>query len=196
MGLQRVRLDWLTKLNWTNNQMKRNLKEPIVTLFILARKIKSQRNFMLTSIWGNSKAPEFYWVHTMRVLVTQPCLTLRDPTDCSQPGPSVHRIPQAKILECVAIPFSRGSSRPWDRTALQVDSFLSEPPGKPSYQEHCSMNTSRRKCKGITGQSLTLKSPFIGEEIKCRCLKSKLTTKWCDWYRLKVLKEILKNILD
>ena len=31
--------------------------------------------------------------------------------DCSLPGSSVLGIPQAKILECVAIPFSRGSSR-------------------------------------------------------------------------------------
>ena len=33
-----------------------------------------------------------------------------DPMDCSPPGSSVHGILQARILECVAIPFSRGSS--------------------------------------------------------------------------------------
>ena len=64
-----------------------------------------------------------------------------------------------------------------DRSALQADLFLAEAPGKPRYHEHCSMNTSRRKCKGINGQSLNLKSSFIGEEVTCRCLKSKLTTK-------------------
>jgi len=37
------------------------------------------------------------------------------PRDCSQPGSSVHRILQARILEWVATPFSRGSSRPRDR---------------------------------------------------------------------------------
>ena len=38
--------------------------------------------------------------------------------DCSPPGSSVHRIFQAKILECVAISFSRGSSRPRDWTCI------------------------------------------------------------------------------
>ena len=63
----------------------------------------------------------------MCVLVTQSCLTLCDPTDCSPLGSSVHRILQARILEWVAIPFSRGSSRLRERTgppALQVGSVL------------------------------------------------------------------------
>ena len=46
----------------------------------------------------------------------QLCLTLRDPIDCSLPGSSVHGFFQARILEWVAIPFSRGSSQPRDRT--------------------------------------------------------------------------------
>ena len=46
----------------------------------------------------------------MKVLVAQLCLTLCDPKDCSMPGSSVHGILQARILEWVAIPFSRGSS--------------------------------------------------------------------------------------
>ena len=48
--------------------------------------------------------------------VTQSCLTLWDPMDCSPPGSSVHGILQAKTLEWVASPFSRGSSHPRDRT--------------------------------------------------------------------------------
>ena len=48
------------------------------------------------------------------VLVTQSCLTLCDPMDCSQPGSSVHGILQAEILEWIGIPFSRGSSQPRD----------------------------------------------------------------------------------
>ena len=50
------------------------------------------------------------------VLISQLCLTLCDPMDCSPPGSSVHGILQARILEWVAIPFSRGSSRPRDQT--------------------------------------------------------------------------------
>ena len=50
------------------------------------------------------------------VLVAQVCLTLCDPMDYSPLGSSVHRILQARILEWVAISFSRGSSQPRDRT--------------------------------------------------------------------------------
>ena len=43
-------------------------------------------------------------------LVAQPCLTLCEPVDCSPPGSSVCGILQARTLEWVAIPSSRGSS--------------------------------------------------------------------------------------
>ena len=49
-------------------------------------------------------------------LVTKSCPTLCDPMDCSLPGSSVHGILQARILEWVAIPFSRRSSWPRDQT--------------------------------------------------------------------------------
>ena len=48
--------------------------------------------------------------------VTQLCPTLCDPMDHSLLGSSVHGILQARILEWAAISFSRGSSRPRDRT--------------------------------------------------------------------------------
>ena len=48
--------------------------------------------------------------------VTQLCLTLSDSMDCSLPGSSVHGIFQARVLEWIAISFSRGSSRPRNRT--------------------------------------------------------------------------------
>ena len=42
-----------------------------------------------------------------KVLVAQSCPTLCDPIDCNLPGSSVHGILQPRILEWVAIPFSR-----------------------------------------------------------------------------------------
>ena len=66
----------------------------------------------------------------------QSCLTLCNPMDCSLPGSSVHGILQARILEWVAFPFSRGSSqynpgiKPRSPT-LRVDSLPCEPPRKP-----------------------------------------------------------------
>ena len=51
-----------------------------------------------------------------KMLVTQSCPTLCNPMDCSPPGFSIHGILQARKLEWVAIPFSRGSSWPMDWT--------------------------------------------------------------------------------
>ena len=48
------------------------------------------------------------------VLVAQSCPILCNPTDCSPLGSSAHRILQARILESVAILFSRGSFQPRD----------------------------------------------------------------------------------
>ena len=50
--------------------------------------------------------------------ITQLCLTLCDPMDCSPPVSSVHWIFQARTLEWVAISFSMGSSWPRDRTQV------------------------------------------------------------------------------
>ena len=50
--------------------------------------------------------------------VTQSCLTLCDPMDCSLPGSFVHGIFQARVLEWVAISFSRRSSRLKDWTQV------------------------------------------------------------------------------
>ena len=50
------------------------------------------------------------WLQKVEVLVAQSCPTLCDLMDCSSPVSSVHGILQARILEWVAIPFSRGSS--------------------------------------------------------------------------------------
>ena len=54
-------------------------------------------------------------------LVTQSCLTLCDPRDCNPPGSSVCGILQARILEWIAVPSSRGCAQPRDRT--QVSRF-------------------------------------------------------------------------
>ena len=57
----------------------------------------------------------WWYVHAKSV---QSCWTLCEPTDCSLPGSSVYGILQARILEWIAIPFSRGSSQPRDRTLV------------------------------------------------------------------------------
>ena len=60
-------------------------------------------------------------------------LTLCDPMDSSPPGSSVHGILQTRILEWIAIPFSRGTPQPRDQTQDSGTAgrfFNAEPPGK------------------------------------------------------------------
>ena len=56
----------------------------------------------------------------VRAKSIQSCLILWDPRDCSLPGSSVQGILQARILEWVAMPSSRGPSRPRDHTHSYV----------------------------------------------------------------------------
>ena len=83
------------------------------------------------------------------------CVPLCDPMDYT-----VHGILQARILECVAIPFSRGSSQPRNRiqvSGLQVDSLPAEPPGKPSnLLNGFLMKTIKTNCKRITQCSISI----------------------------------------
>ena len=68
--------------------------------------------------WFYLRLPWFLQIKKSESEVAQPCLTLCDPMDCSLPGSSIHEIFQARVLEWVAISFSRGSSRPRDRTQV------------------------------------------------------------------------------
>ena len=74
------------------------------------------------------------WSTCCCYLVTKSCLILWDPMDYSPPGSSVHGIFLAKILEWVAISFSRGSSRARDGTQISCIAgrfSTTEPLGKP-----------------------------------------------------------------
>ena len=56
------------------------------------------------------------------MLTPNVCSTLQ-PVDCNPPGSSVHGISQARILEWIAISYSRGSSQPRDRTLVSCVSY-------------------------------------------------------------------------
>ena len=68
--------------------------------------------------WGRKTDQLYLWKSKVKMLVAQSCPTPCDPVDCSPPGSSVHGILWARILEWVAILFSRGSS--WSRDWTQV----------------------------------------------------------------------------
>ena len=70
--------------------------------------------------------PRVHHCHTQvrACSVAQSCPTLCDPVDCSPPGSSVHGILQARVLEWVAMPSSRGSSRPRDQACVSYVSCI------------------------------------------------------------------------
>ena len=95
------------------------------------------------AVWGECEEAGSHFQSVVKVLrsalgpiesesISQSCPTLCYPIDCNPPSSSVHEILQARILEWVAIPFSRGSSQPRDRTqvsCIAADSLPSEPIG-------------------------------------------------------------------
>ena len=86
----------------------------------------------------------------------QLCLTLCNPMDCSPPGSSVHGILQARILECVAMPFSRGSSLTRGQTHVSCFAgrfFTNEPSGKPFYDQYCVLKVGITHCLEKTPKS-------------------------------------------
>ena len=62
-----------------------------------------------------------------KVLVAQLCVTLCNPMDCSPQGFSVHGVLQARILEWVAMPCSRGFSQPRNWTYISPISWIGRP---------------------------------------------------------------------
>ena len=62
--------------------------------------------------------------HTHACSVAHSCLILFHPVDWGLPGSSVHGIFQARILEQVAISYSRGSSQPKDRAYVSCVSCI------------------------------------------------------------------------
>ena len=88
-------------------------------------------------------------------------------TDYGPPGSFVRRIPQARILERVVVPFSRESSRPRDRTCVSCLAgrfFTSGPPGKAMY-----MLRTPQNC-------IFLLKPNAMREKSCVCNDAKIIT--------------------
>ena len=100
----------------------------------LALLVREDRSYWLNGtlilgIWNRShhpwllpsSAPERECVHAN---LFQSCPTLCDPMDCSPPAVSVYGILQARVLEWVAVPSSRGSSPSSDRTCISCGPWI------------------------------------------------------------------------
>ena len=98
----------------------------------------------------------------MKVKVAQSC-----PAPCNPMDYTVHGILQARILEWVAIPCSRGSSQPRDST-WQVDFLPAEPQGK-------SKNTGMGSLSLLQQIFLTQESNWVS------CIADRFFTNWDMW---------------
>ena len=69
-------------------------------------------------------------------LIAKSCLLFYDPLDCSPPGSNVHGISQARTLEWIAMPSSRGSSwlRDWTPVSCTVGRFFTAQPPRKRHQ--------------------------------------------------------------
>ena len=93
---------------------------------------------------GSSVSFFFRFHMCMHAKLLQSCLTLCDPMDCSLPGSSIHGILQSKILEWIAVPSSRWSSRTQESNPhllcvphWHVSSSPLVAPGKPQIPHTC-----------------------------------------------------------
>ena len=111
-----VAKSWTRLSNWTE-QMANNVEHlfmcllAICTSFLEKYLFKSFVHFLICLSF-------YYWVVCVCTKSLQSCPTLCNPMDYGLSGSSVHGIPQARILEWVAMPSSRGSSWLWDRTQV------------------------------------------------------------------------------
>ena len=108
-----------------------------------------------------------YWSLVLE-LVAQFCLALCDPMGGNLLCSSVHGILQARILEWVAVPFSRGSSQPRDQ---------SEPPGKPYWSlridnfnpSDTTLLLHHQPFRELCTRSHTLRLPSLTWSLKMSC---------------------------
>ena len=71
-----------------------------------------------------AKSSKMFYLFAVCAKLLQSCPILCNPMDSSLPGFSVHGILQARILEWVVMPSSRGSSRPRDQTCVSCGSCI------------------------------------------------------------------------
>ena len=116
-------------------------------------------------------------------------LTLCDPMDCSPPGSSLHGILQARVLEWVAIAFSKGSSRPREGTQgsrVAGGCFTlcttREAPLRLSIWQICQFLTYQVKIQNSSCTKMTKLTPFFlwggGRRLGGMKVKAKKTPAW------------------
>ena len=94
-------------------------------------------------------------------IYAQSCPTLYDLMDCSLPGSSIHGISQARILEQLAISYSRGSSHPRDLTHSSYVSCI----GRQIVYHYCHLGSSAAAAAKSLQSCPTLCDPIDGSPL-------------------------------
>ena len=124
------------KIPWTEKTLGFSPRARKTVGHNLASKQLSFESFTTGARRSNSK------INIVKVLVAHLCLVLYDAMNCSPSGSSVHGVPQARILEWVAILFSKGSS--WSRDWTQVSCIWGFPGGASGKEPACQCRRHRR----------------------------------------------------
>ena len=93
------------------------MAKPIQCCKVKKKKEKRKKKNRKRNVW---EVFVYQCANGLSFEVAQSCLTLCNPMDCSLPCFSVHGIFQARLLEWVAISFSKGSSQPRDWTGVSL----------------------------------------------------------------------------
>ena len=119
---------WYKLLNLWPKHTKAGLSSQYPIILLVPKRLSIPFKYSAVGTQGPSSRHQKYlpWflIPCAACSVTQSCLTLRDPKDCSLLVSSVHEISQARTLEWVAISFSRGSPWPRDRTHVSYVSCI------------------------------------------------------------------------
>ena len=94
-AVRSVLKSWTRMSDWTSKCRQHFKCLPCSVLFIP----QAHHNYLMVTIHRWKKREGNRRKKTVKGLVPQSCLTLRDPMDCSPPGSSAHGILQARILE-------------------------------------------------------------------------------------------------
>ena len=135
---------WATGKISGSREIKAFLEEQWKTKLI---KIQASLVLVLTKPLRRRKANHF--ILLCLVLVTQSCPTLHYRMDYSPPGSSVHGILQARILEWIAVSFSRGSS--WFRNRSRISCIIGR----------FFTNWATRETASSHGEKITLSTQFV-----------------------------------
>ena len=115
-----VKMTILTTFVCNFNEAQGGQKESLTSILVIIDKLGKELKIAKAIVKKNKAVFSiiaFCYIHMhMHAKSLRLCPTLCDPMDCGPPGSSVHGILQARILQWAAMPSSRGSSRPRDRT--------------------------------------------------------------------------------